>query len=102
LIVGGSENGVIDPLAGTPEFHAVLWRHGKIKDLGTLGGTSSGAFQVNNAGQVIGAAQNAIPDPFSMAGLGTQTRAFLWQDGEMQSRKTSSPSGKTPIPTSPS
>ena len=84
LIAGGSEDGLIDPLAGTPEFHATLWIKGKINDLRTLGGTSSAAYGVNNAGQVIGIAQNAIPDSFSIAGLGTQTRAFLWQNGEMQ------------------
>jgi probable HAF family extracellular repeat protein len=84
LTVGGSENGVIDPLAGTPEFHAVLWQHGRIMDLGTLGGTSSDAFQANNQGQVIGFAQNAIIDRFSLAGLGTQTRGFVWQNGIMQ------------------
>lgn len=83
FIVGGSENGVIDPVAGTPEFHATLWTNGKIKDLGTLGGTSSLATQVNDLGLVVGASQNTIPDPFSLAGLGTQTRAFLWQNGEM-------------------
>ena len=83
LIVGGSENGATDPVAGTPEFHAVLWTLGKINDLGTLGGTASLATQVNNAGDVIGASQNAIPDSFSLIGLGTQTRAFLWRNGEM-------------------
>jgi probable HAF family extracellular repeat protein len=83
LIVGGSENGLIDPVVGTAEAHAVLWKNGKIKDLGTLGGTSSGAFQANNRGQVIGIAQNAIADPFSIVGLGTQTRGFIWQDGMM-------------------
>jgi probable HAF family extracellular repeat protein len=88
LIVGGSENGLIDPVAGTPEAHAVLWRNAEIKDLGTLGGTSSGAFQANNRGQVIGIAQNAIADPFSIAGLGTQTRGFIWQDGMMHDLST--------------
>ena len=84
LIVGGSENGAIDPAAGTPEYFAVLWEHGKIMDLGTLGGTSSLAVQANNRRQVIGFAQNAIPDSFSLVGLGTQTRAFIWENGVMR------------------
>ncbi|MGA9393447.1 MAG: hypothetical protein WBV69_23660, partial [Candidatus Sulfotelmatobacter sp.] len=83
LIAGGSENGAFDPNIGTPEFHAVLWRNGMIHDLGTLGGTSSLGAGVNDAGQVIGGAQNTIPDQYSFFGLGTQTRAFLWQDGAM-------------------
>jgi len=82
LITGGSEIGALDPNVGTPEYHAVLWANGTMTDLGTLGGTSSNGNGVNNAGQVIGTAQNAIPDPFSIAGLGTQTRAFLWQNGK--------------------
>jgi probable HAF family extracellular repeat protein len=60
LIVGGSENGLIDPVAGIPDFHAILWRNGEMTDLGALGGTASLAAQVNNAGQVIGFAQNDI------------------------------------------
>ncbi len=83
LIVGGSETGAIDRLAGTPEYHATVWSNGKIADLGTLGGTSSFATQANDYGYVIGAAQNAISDRFSILGLGTQTRAFLWYGGTM-------------------
>jgi probable HAF family extracellular repeat protein len=83
LIAGGSEDGAFDPNIGTPEFRAVLWRNGAINDLGTLGGTSSLGTGVNDIGQVIGGAQNAIPDQYSFFGLGTQTRAFLWQDGVM-------------------
>ena len=86
LIAGTSENGEIDPLIpGFPELRAVLWKHDKIIDLGTLdGGYESGASAVNSRGQVVGFATNTIPDPDSMVGLGFETRAFLWQNGIMQ------------------
>lgn len=44
-----------------------------VKDLGTLGGPTSIARDVNDAGQVVGQAQN-------VAG---QQRAFIWEDGRM-------------------
>jgi probable HAF family extracellular repeat protein len=59
-------------------------KSGDIIDLGTLGGNESIANTGNNRGQIVGAAANAIPDPFSELGFATQTRAFLWQDGVMQ------------------
>lgn len=89
--VGDSENGVIDPLLGINEIRAVLWRNGHIMDLGTLGGNQSASAAINESGQIVGWAENTTPDPFSFAGLfffgsdlGTQTLAFLWQDGVMQ------------------
>jgi len=85
LIVGGSENGAIDPLTAWPAMKAVLWKDGQVINLGTLGGNESFAIGVNNRGQIVGAAANTIPDPFSIFfGWGTQTRAFLWQQGVMQ------------------
>jgi probable HAF family extracellular repeat protein len=98
LIAGTSQNGETDPLdPGFPEDQAVLWKNGKIISLGTLpeGGFESGAQGVNSRGQVVGWADNTVPDPNSMALLSTlfnfyapiypfQSRAFLWQDGVMQ------------------
>jgi probable HAF family extracellular repeat protein len=88
LISGWSENGLLDPLTGLPEGHAVLWTHsGKIIDLGTLpGGAESLATANNSSGQVVGFSGDNIPeDPsISLAGLATQTRAFLWQNGAIQ------------------
>ena len=79
LIVGGSENGLIDPLTGWPAMEAVAWHNGQVINLGTLGGNESFAIGANDRGQVVGAAANAVPDPFSVFfGWGTQTRAFLW------------------------
>jgi probable HAF family extracellular repeat protein len=75
---GLSENGAIDPLTGWPEVEAVLWKDGQVTPLGTLGGNESFASAMNNRDQVVGPALNAIPDPISMLGAGTQTRAFLW------------------------
>jgi probable HAF family extracellular repeat protein len=99
LIAGASQNGETDPLyPGAPEDRAVLWRNGKIIDLGTLseGGYESGAQAVNSKGQVVGWAFNTISDPYSMGSWSPlynsytpfpypyQTRAFLWEDGMMQ------------------
>jgi probable HAF family extracellular repeat protein len=90
-IAGVAENGVLDPILGVTQIRAVVWKHGEIQDLGTLGGNHSGATSNNDRGQVAGFALNATDDPFSFFDLllngnsgGTQTRAFLWQDGQMR------------------
>jgi probable HAF family extracellular repeat protein len=87
-IAGFSQNGLIDPLTGLPENRAVMWtKAGEIIDLGTLGGNESFSNDVNDLGQVVGMAANAVVDPFSFIGA-TQGRAFLWENGAMRDLKT--------------
>lgn len=84
-ITGQSQNGLINPDTGSPEIRAVLWKHGHIQDLGTLGGhTFVIGIYVNDSGQVVGISDNAVPDPFSVFGIGVQLRTFLWEDGEIK------------------
>jgi probable HAF family extracellular repeat protein len=90
--VGTSEESEIDPVLGLKQIRAVLWEDGEIKNLGTFGGNHSAASANNNRGQVVGFALNAIPDQFSFfdfiinggVSTGTQTRAFLWQNGRLR------------------
>jgi probable HAF family extracellular repeat protein len=67
------------------EIHAFLWESGRMTDLGTLGGNNSWAVGINNQGQVVGYSENEgccgiLPDFDSYH---FDTRAFLWEDGEM-------------------
>ncbi|HVO81895.1 MAG TPA: hypothetical protein VMT28_14260 [Terriglobales bacterium] len=90
-VSGYAENGLVDPSTGYPIAHAVVWKNGKITDIGTFGGTQSAAMALNDLGQVIGGALNNIDDPWSAkfyGGFGyiaypgtTQLRAFVWQNG---------------------
>jgi probable HAF family extracellular repeat protein len=54
--------------------HAFLYRHGRMIDLGTLGGTSSAAFGINDRGDIVGAAATASSLP---------GHAFLLNEGGM-------------------
>lgn len=85
LVGGLSENGEMDPLLGVPRSIAVLWVNGKIVSLGTLdGGYESAVNSINDHGQAVGVASNAVLDPYSMLSLVTQTRSFLWENGQMR------------------
>jgi probable HAF family extracellular repeat protein len=90
-VSGYAENGSVDSNTGYPMAHAVVWKNGRITDIGTFGGTQSAAMALNDFGQVIGGALNTIDDPWSaqlvtrfgyIAWPGTtQLRAFVWQNG---------------------
>jgi probable HAF family extracellular repeat protein len=82
---GMSETGEIDPLAGYPAEHAVLFKRGSVVDLGTLpGGHESQAVAINDRGQVAGFGSNGIADPASIfPEWGTETRAFVWDHDVM-------------------
>ena len=62
---GGAANG---------QSHAFLWNNGVVTDLGTLGGTTSEAVGINDAGQVVGTAATVAAQDWPL-------NAFLWQGG---------------------
>jgi len=83
LVFGNADDGGVDAVTGLQDFEGVVWKNGKILNIGTLGVNFVGPNAMNDRGQVVGIALNAIPDQFSFIGFGTQTRAFLWQGGVM-------------------
>ena len=66
------------------DVHAVSWKDGRLTDLGTLGGSSSTAADVNDAGQIVG---------FATSGPGDQGQSFLWENGKMRPLTSLIPSG---------
>lgn len=63
--------GIVEQIIGAT--HAVLWSGGEVVDLGTLGGTTSRAYGINDHTQIVGTARTAVG----------ADHAFLWQDGLM-------------------
>jgi probable HAF family extracellular repeat protein len=83
--VGASETATTDPYTGWPSVNAVMFRNGRVINLGTLpGGYESQANDINDRGQVSGFASNGTLDPYSFFGWGTQSRSFIWQNGVMR------------------
>jgi len=68
-------------LPGATQTHSFLWQNGVMYDLGTLGGTESGTYAINERGQVVGLSSiNSIPNP----GTGIPTiDPFFWDGHKM-------------------
>jgi probable HAF family extracellular repeat protein len=86
---GASTTTIHDPFTGWPAEHAVVFKRGRVFDLGTLpGGYESQALAINDRGEVAGFASNAVPDHFTSAFFGpgwtTQVRSFIWRHGVMR------------------
>lgn len=76
---GQISTGHLSRYFGSTINRAFVWRHGKTRVLGTLGGEASQALGINNSGQVVGKADVGPPD----AHRNENTHAFLWQNGHM-------------------
>ncbi|HJU24319.1 MAG TPA: hypothetical protein VJ891_17580 [Casimicrobiaceae bacterium] len=62
-------------LPGDDTWHAFLWSKGRMTDLGTLGGSISEAYAVNDGGQVVGRAR--------LSDVPVVRHPFLWEKGAM-------------------
>jgi probable HAF family extracellular repeat protein len=86
-----NRNGAVSGSATLPDGtqKAVLWRKGRMKDIGALGlgGPNSISFAENDSGQAVGEAETSTPDPNGedFCGFGTHLTClpFLWRDGGM-------------------
>jgi len=87
-VVGGAY------LPGDVIFHASLWQHGTVTDLGSLQG---GPFSItytnpNERGEVSGYSNTQTPDPngedFCLAGTHLICLGFVWRDGVMSALPT--------------
>jgi probable HAF family extracellular repeat protein len=81
LVPGTSyKNSIPNPDTGFPTADPFLWENGKMKDLGTLGGTFGTAQCANNRGQVIG--QSSLTEGACFTGT-PGCHAFLWNGTAM-------------------
>jgi probable HAF family extracellular repeat protein len=69
------------PANGATQWHATLWRHGRIEDLGTLGGPDSVGGLINEHGEVAGSSFTGahVNDTTGMPTFDP----FVWRNGRM-------------------
>jgi probable HAF family extracellular repeat protein len=86
-----NDTGVQSGLSDAPDGfqHAVLWHDSKITDISNHfpASTNSGAFSLNNSGQVLLDGELTTKDPnnenFCAYGTGLICRAYVWRNGSM-------------------
>ena len=89
-IVGVAANRIADPFSifgWATQTRAALWQDGKLRDLGTLGGTDAAIAMINDRGQVAGFSYTSSDPtsncfPFDIS-VPLATGAFLWERGKM-------------------
>ncbi len=73
------------PLFLQEEIHAYLWQNNFFTDLGTLGGKSSQATDINDSGQIVGASLNGDILNNNVNNVDTYiVHAFIWENGLMR------------------
>ena len=85
-VIAGSSN------LSNNDQHSVLWSKGRLTDLGTLGGSNSIAFGMNDSESVVGEAETSTSDPNGedFCGFGTHLicQPFYWQNSVMTPLRT--------------
>jgi probable HAF family extracellular repeat protein len=89
-IVGVAANKIADPFSifgWATQTRAVRWQDGKLRDLGTLGGTDAATAMINDRGQIAGFSYTSSDPtsncfPFDIP-VPLATGAFLWESGKM-------------------
>jgi probable HAF family extracellular repeat protein len=95
-VAGGALNTIPDPytsnfyVGGATQVHAFRWTKSRsMQDLGTLGGTDSAAFSINERGQIAGwsftnTTPNPVVDTCGGGAVNVPTEdPFLWENGKM-------------------
>lgn len=99
-VVGEAETSTPDPnhedfcglrasgLSASGTCQPVLWKEGKIFALPTLGGPNGAANQINDAGQVVGTAENSTPDHGCPNPQVLEFKPVVWYGGHVQKLPT--------------
>ncbi|WP_051109963.1 PEP-CTERM sorting domain-containing protein [Massilia niastensis] len=69
-----------DDSIGAAHHHAFVYRDKSMLDLGTLGGRNSAAYDIDDAGRVVGDSQTGVTDPV----FGPELHPFLYENGSMR------------------